>query len=134
APACFQSGSDKDRTQAATNQKAEVTLFFGLVLWESDLDEDVAVFDFQRIDSELYIPIMCGLPGFRIPGPRMPRADDLAIFDHALSERAAAVQACVVHGREGAIDVGNADFFIAALKFLSFIRGGQFGLSGEFDE
>src|SRR5579859_3754138 len=62
----------------------------------------------------------------------MPGADHFALFNRALAERAALVQADVVHGGVGAVDVGDADFFSGAGEFFGLVNGGEFGLSGEF--
>ena len=53
----------------------------------------------------------------------MPRANNLVAFNHSLTQRAAAVQANVVHGAVCAVDVGDADRFCAAGKFLGFVDG-----------
>jgi len=60
----------------------------------------------------------------------VPRANQLAVGDHALSKRAAAMQADVVHRGDSAIHICDADFFFAALEFLGIIFGGEFGLGG----
>ncbi len=64
----------------------------------------------------------------------MPWAHNLPVFNHALPQRPAAVQADVVHGRDGAVHVSHADGLIAAGKFSGFVIGGEFGLGGEFGE
>jgi len=87
-----------------------------------------AVFNFQGIDGNLRAGIVCGFAGLRIPLPAVPRADELVALDHALSQRAAAVQAHVVHRRNGSVHVGDADDSVAAGKFLGFAFGGKFGL------
>ena len=63
---------------------------------------------------------------------------DLHKLDHAFAERAAAVQADVVHGAIGAVHVGDAYGVITCLlgtgKFFGFVGGREGGLGGELDE
>src|SRR5579864_4889565 len=86
-----------------------------------DLDQHVAVLDLDRIYSDLHIWVVRRCPGLRIPRPRVPGADQLAILDHALSKRTSAMQADVIHRRVFAIHVSDADFFVTAAKFFRFI-------------
>src|SRR5450755_878193 len=99
-----------------------------------DFDQHVAIFNLERIDGDFRIRIVRGLAGFRIPLPAVPRADYLAVLDHAFAERAAAVQADIVHGAVGAVYVGDADGLVAAGEFFDRVGGGKVGLGGEFDE
>ena len=90
-------------------------------------DQEIAVFDFKRVNSEFGPGIVGGLAGLRIIRPTVPRTDHFAAFDYALTERAAEMETDVVHGRVGAIHVGDADLFVAAGKLFRFVRGGKFG-------
>ncbi len=78
--------------------------------------------------------ILLGRAGLWVPGPAVPGAYHLATFDHSLPQRAAAMQANVVHGAVGAVYVGYADGFRAAGKFFGFVGGREFGLAGELRE
>jgi hypothetical protein len=44
------------------------------------------------------------------------------------------MQADVVHRGDRAADVSDADSLFAAGEFFGFIRGGKFGLRGEFNQ
>ena len=44
------------------------------------------------------------------------------------------MQANVIYGRNHAIHVGHADYFVPKGEFLGFTLGRQFGLGGEFYE
>src|SRR6266568_6388966 len=74
-----------------------------------DFDQDVAVFDFDWIYRNLGIGVVRCFAGFGIVLPAVPGADDLAVLDHALTERTAAVQSDIVHGAVDAVHVGDAD-------------------------
>jgi len=99
-----------------------------------DFDQHIGVLDFERVYGELGTGIVVGLAGHRIICPTVPRADDFAAFDHALTEWASQMETNVVHGGAGAIHVGDADLFVAATKLFCFVRGRKFGLGGEFGE
>ena len=99
-----------------------------------EFDQDVVVFDFDWVDGDFGVFVVGGFAGFWIVGPGVPGADDFAFFDHALPERAALVEAGIVHGGEFAVDVGDADFFVGAGEFFGFVDRGEFGFGGEFGE
>ena len=100
----------------------------------SDFNQHIAIFDLQRIHGDLHAGILFRRAGLCVPRPAMPRANNFAAFDHSLAQRAAAMQANVVHGAVCAVDVGDADRFAAAGKFLGFVGGWEVGLSGELGE
>lgn len=77
---------------------------------------------------------MAGLAGFGVPFPAVPWANHLVVHDDALAEGAATVEADVVHGGESAVDVGDADNFLAQGEFAGFAGRGKVGFGGEFDE
>src|SRR5579872_2519358 len=109
----------------------------GLMCWSlgpSDFDQHVAVFDLQRIGRNLRVGVVGGGAGLRIVGPAMPGADHFALFDRALAQRSTLVQANIVHGGVSAVDVGDADLFVAAGEFFGLVDGGEFGLGREFSE
>jgi hypothetical protein len=56
----------------------------------------------------------------------VPGTNNFAIFNHALPERASAMQAGVIHRADFAVHVGHTDGFVATRKFPGFIRGGEF--------
>ena len=88
------------------------------------LDQNVAVLDFERVNGDFRIGIMHGLTGFRIPLPCVPRAHDFSIFDHALTERSALVQADVVHRGIFTIHVGMQISLLPHRNSLaSFVAG-----------
>ena len=89
----------------------------------------VATFHFQRIDCNSRSRIVACLAGLRVPLPAVPGTDHLASLNHALSQRTALMQADVVHGGDGAVDVGDTDDFVTKRKFLGFAYRRKFGLS-----
>src|SRR5580692_3892251 len=98
---------------------------------ESDFNQYIAVFDLQRIHGDLHVGILVGDAGRWVVGPAVPGAYYFPTFDHSLPQRAAAMQADVVHGGVGAVYVGYADGFRAARKFFGFVGGREVGLAGE---
>ena len=107
--------------------------------WDSgssrlDFNQHIAVFDLQWIDRNFRAGILLGCAGFWIPCPAMPRAHDSSTFDHSLPQRAAAMEADVVHGAVDAVDVRDADGFRAAGKFSGFVGGREGGFWGELCE
>lgn len=74
----------------------------------------------------------------------MPGADDFVAFDDSLPQRAATMEAAVVHGGDDAVDVGDADDFVAVFisgyvfyfagKFFGFTFSGKLGFGSEADE
>ena len=99
-----------------------------------DFNQHVAVFDLQRVDSNLRAGILRCLTGFWIPRPTVPWTHYFAAFDHSLPQGAAAMEADIVHGAVGAAHVGDADGLVAAGKFFGFIGGREFGFGGEFSD
>ena len=100
----------------------------------SDFDQHFAVFDLQRIHGNSCAGILLGCAGLWILSPAVPRANDLSAFDHSLPQRAAAMQADVVHGAIDAVHVGHADGLRAAGKFSGFVGGWECGFCGELCE
>src|SRR5262252_4887266 len=96
-----------------------------------DLDQDFVIFNLYGINGNLRSR-RSGLPRLRIPCPAVPRADDLAVFDHALAERSSHVETDIIHRVNLSVDVGDADRLVAAGKFFGFVRGGKVGLGREF--
>jgi hypothetical protein len=92
-------------------------------------NHDIATFHLQRIDCNSRSRIVAGLAGLRVPLPAVPRTDYLASLNHALSQRTALMQADVVHSQEGAVDIGDADYFVTERKFLGLAYRRKFGLS-----
>ena len=70
----------------------------------------------------------------RVLLPAMPRANQLAVEGHSLTQRPATMQADVVHGAVSAVHVGDADRLVAAGKLFGRVGGGEVGLSGELYE
>ena len=101
---------------------------------QSDFYQHFPVFNFQRINSDSSVRIVRGFAGSWIPLPAMPGAHDLSALDHSLPQRAATVQADVIHRAVISVDVGDTDGLVAAGKFFGFVDGGEFGLRGELDE
>src|SRR4029077_5223826 len=99
-----------------------------------DVDQNLAVFNLQRIHGDLHVRIIPGLSGVRIPCPAVPWADHFAFLNHPLPARPATGQADVIHRGDRPVDVGDADDLVAAGEFLSFVGGGKFGLGSEFDK
>src|ERR1700736_5986232 len=97
-----------------------------------DIDEYFAVFDLDRIRLQLLIGMIFGRASLWIPSPAVPGADHLAVFDHSLSERAALMQALVIHRTEPSPDVGNTDHFPVAGKVPRFVGRGQMSLRNYF--
>src|ERR1700689_2050022 len=105
--------------------------FFTSVL---DFNQHISVLNLQRIHGNLRVGILLGSAGFWIVGPAMPRADDLATFDHSLPQRAAAMETDVVDGAVDAVYIGDADGLFAAGEFFGFVGGWEIGLGGELRE
>jgi len=99
-----------------------------------DFNQHVAIFDLQRVNSNLRAGILRGFAGLWIPRPAMPGAHYFAAFDHSLPQGAAAMEADIIHGAVGAVHVGDADGLVAAGKFFGFVGGREFGCGGELDE
>src|SRR5271169_2595043 len=89
-----------------------------------DVDELFAVLDLDGVCLQLLIGMILGRAGLRIPSPAVPGADHLAVFDHALPERAPLMQAHVIHGAKLSPYVGNADHSPAAGEVALFIDRG----------
>src|SRR5271169_1003276 len=98
------------------------------------VNKDFAILDLDGIGLQLLIGMIHGDARLRVPSPAVPGADHLAVFDHSLSERAALMQALVIHGAELAPNVGNADHFSVAGEVSRFVGGGQMGLGNDLDE
>src|SRR5271165_1373798 len=99
-----------------------------------NIDEDFAVFDLDGVRLQLLIGMVVGRAGLWIPSPAVPGADDPTVFDHALPERAALMEAHVIHGADLSPDVGNADHFPVAGEVARFVDRGKMGLGNDFDE
>src|SRR5579872_138728 len=96
--------------------------------------QNIPAFNLHWIDLNLGASVVRGLARRRIPLPAVPRADDFALLDHSLPQRAATVQVDVIHRADRAVHVGDADGLRAARKFLRGIDSGQFRFSREFEE
>jgi hypothetical protein len=100
----------------------------------SDFDQHLPVFDLHRVHSDFCGWIVCGLSSLRVPGPPMPRTDQLPFFDDSLPQRSAAMQADVVHRGDLPVYIGDANHPVAAGELFGFIVWGKFGLGAEFGE
>ena len=98
------------------------------------VNEYFAVLDLDGVRLQLLIGMILGRARLRIPSPAMPGADHLAVFNHSLSQRAALMQAYVIHGADLSPDVGNADHLAVAGEIARFVDGGEVGLGNDFDE
>jgi len=92
----------------------------------------IPTFNFQGVDRNLGSGIVGRLPSLGVPLPAVPGTDHLVSLNHALPQRTAAMQAFVVHGGDGSVHVGYADYFLTHWKFFSFTLGRKIGLSGKF--
>src|SRR3984893_5018686 len=99
-----------------------------------NLNQHVATFNLERIHGDLHAGIVRSLARLRIPLPAVPWADQLVAFDHSLPQGPAAVQAYVVHSADGAVDVGDTDYFVAAGKFFFLPFGVGLGWGCESGE
>src|SRR5208282_801218 len=97
-------------------------------LGPSKLDQHVAALNLHRVHRDLRTR-RSSLACLRIPLPAVPWANYFPAGDHALAERASAMQADVIHGADFAIHVGDTNGLRAAGKFFSFVKAGEFGLS-----
>src|SRR5438270_123809 len=70
--------------------------------WALEFDQDVVAFNLDLEDLGLYGGIVGYGARLGVVGPAVPGADDLALHHDAGAERAAAVDADVVHGRDDA--------------------------------
>ena len=78
-------------------------------MWALDIDVHFAVFDFDGIRLHLQICMTHGCPGLGIILPSVPGADYFTVFNHTLTQRAALMQALVIHGSELTPYVDDAD-------------------------
>src|SRR5262249_27621058 len=92
---------------------------------ELDVYVDFAVLNFDWISLQFLIGMLYSRSCLRIILPSVPRADDLAIFNHALSEGAALVKAFVVHRGDLSPGVHHANHFSIAGKVACFVGGGK---------
>ena len=97
---------------------------------QSDIDEHVAIFDLDRINGELRFRVVSHRTRFKVILPPVPRADYFIAVDESLSKRPAHMQADVIHGADGAVDVGDANDFVAKLELLGFSVGGKLRFRG----
>ena len=68
----------------------------------------------------------------RVIFPSVPGADHFAVFDISLPERAAHVQANVVDGGAGAVDIGHTDGLSRNFEFLGLAGRGEVRLNRNF--
>src|ERR1019366_4177691 len=99
----------------------------------SQLDHHIPALNLHRIHRYLSSR-RTSFSRFWIPLPPVPRTNNLAVRNHALAKRAAAMQTDVVHGGDLAIHVRYANALAAAGKFFCFVDGREFGLRGKFSE
>src|SRR3954463_10864544 len=91
---------------------------------QSDIDEHVAVFSFDRVHSQFGFRIISHCTGLKVVLPPVPRADYFVAVDESLPERPSHMQADVIHGADGAVNVSDANDFVAELEFLGFSIAG----------
>src|SRR5271155_2787280 len=96
----------------------------------SDLDQHIPALNLYRINRNPS-PRSPSLARLRVPLPAMPGTNNFASRDYALAERAAAMQADVIHGADFAVYVGDADGLAAAGEFFGLVGGGEVGLGGD---
>src|SRR5438309_726719 len=100
----------------------------------SQLNHHIPVLDLDRINGDPGVGIVGGLAGLRVVLPAVPGTDKLVAFDNSLAQGAAAMQADIVHRRDGAVHVSDADHSFANSEFFGFTFRREVGLSGELDE
>src|SRR5215510_8358109 len=99
-----------------------------------DLYQHFPTLNLDQVQVELGGRIVHGLSRCRIPSPSMPRTHNLSLLDHALPERAASMQADVIHCGQGAIHISDADRSVATRKLTGFVARRQFCRGSDSDE
>ena len=91
-----------------------------------DVDQQVAILDFQGVHDQLRGGVVDGLPGW-IPCPAVPWADDFPpSLNDALTQRSAAMQADVVDDRrDRAVCIGNTNHLVATGKLFHLVLPGS---------
>src|SRR5882757_4085126 len=74
-----------------------------------EIDQDIFSLNSQRKDFDAFIERKFGLPGPRMKGPGMPRADDAVALDPSLPQRPMAMRAPVIESGELSADVHKTD-------------------------
>src|ERR1035441_9404482 len=97
------------------------------------IDQHIPALNFQGVHGHLS-PRRTGLARLRVQLPAMPGTNNFPSSNHALTERASAMQANVIHGADFAVHVGHADGLVATGKFFGFVGTGEFGLGRNLDE
>jgi len=96
-------------------------------------NQNLITLDLHFENSDAEFAVLHRSPSFDVDLPAVPRADDQAIVNHALSERASAVRTHVVERAILAIDVCNAKHLIANRKLAGFAFFGKFRYRSNFD-
>src|SRR6266404_339999 len=96
--------------------------------WMLCLHQHVFAFNFDRIHRHLRRWIVCYFSRLGVVLPAVPRAYHFALFDYALSQWPAAVQAHVVHGAQRAFAIGDADGLITHHELSRLAVSRDFGL------
>ena len=97
---------------------------------QSDIDEHVAIFSFDRVHGEFGFGVVSHGARLKIVFPPVPWADYFVAVDESLSKRPTHMQADVVHGADGAVDVSDANDFVAKLELLGFSVAGKLRFRG----
>src|ERR1700730_1870890 len=89
----------------------------------ADVDPDVFAANFDREAGDGHGGIHRGFAGGDVVLPAVPGAGDHLALELAFAERSAAMEASVVNGVEGSVDVGDGQGATVDLKFADRARG-----------
>lgn len=93
------------------------------------IHQHIPVLNLDGINVNPGLGIAFQAAGGRVILPTVPWADDFAVLDISLAERAAHVQAYVIDSRAGAVHISHADSLAADLEFLGLAGGGEICLN-----
>src|SRR4029077_17162308 len=101
----------------------ERSLSFGDYDTLADVDPNVFAANFDREAGDGDGGIHGGFAAGNVVLPAVPRAGDHFALQLALAERSAAMEAGVVNGVEGSVDIGDGQGAAVDLKFADGTRG-----------
>jgi hypothetical protein len=96
----------------------------------SNLNENLIPFDTYSEHWNSFFTFY-GRPGRRIEGPRVPRTNDVAAFDHPFGQRAAPVWTFIIQRPNHPTDVSNAQRPAAGTELLRLAGTRQLPLTAD---
>jgi hypothetical protein len=110
--------------------EAEDLQFYGPFLGTSNLNENIIPLNTYGKYWNSFITFY-SRPGRRIEGPRVPRTNDVAAFDHPFGQRSPPVGAFVIQRPNHSTDVGNTQRPAAGLELLRLAGTRQLPLAAD---